>query len=142
MTDLHSLLARIESATGPDNDLARETWEALTGECTHRNTHFVELENDERVLECADCGADTYGKDKWSAIFFSLDAAIALCDRALPGCGYSIWKADADWIAEQAWASVGAPGARVAAYAATPALALCAAIVKARIETCLSGFYP
>lgn len=153
MTDLSSLLARAESATGSDRELARDIWEALTGECTHRNTHFVELENDERELECSDCGADTYGANKWSAILSSLDSAIALCERALPGwrCGVRNHNTDEGdgafaWVNSRDyrldWEQRGADdlrchqtGNRASADANTMPIALCAAIIKARMET-------
>lgn len=81
------LIERLKKAEGPDREIDQALWEAVTGECTHRNTHFVYLENDERELECSDCGADTYGKDKWSGLTSSLDAALSLVERKLPG-----WK--------------------------------------------------
>ncbi len=86
---LPELLSRVEAATGPDRELDRDIWEAVTNECTHRETQFVYLENDERELECVNCGADTYGADKWSGLTASLDASLALIGRVLPGCKWS-----------------------------------------------------
>ena len=63
MADLSTLIDRLKKASASDHELDRDIWEAVTGQCTHRNTHYVELENDERELECSDCGRDTYGAE-------------------------------------------------------------------------------
>lgn len=133
MTGLSSFLARLEAASGPDQRLDRELWEVVVGECTHRRTHFIMLENDERQLECTDCGADTYGSDKWSGLTRSLDAALALCERVLPGWEVLLSNEGAvpsDWVA-----SIGPRGTFTSYEAVTPAPArsLCIAIVKALI---------
>lgn len=144
MTDYASLIERLEKADGPDREIDRDLWEAITGECTHRKTHFVYLENDERELECSDCGADTYGKDKWSGLTSSLDAALGLVERKLPGW---VWKLSTDGdasapdhkahatLASEVWADPGA-GMGVVTYghAPTPALAVCLALLRALSE--------
>lgn len=89
---LAALLSRVESGEGEDRELSRDVYEALTGECVHRETRYVELENDERELECVTCGADTYGEERrWSGLTSSLDAVRALVDRLLPGWGRKIY---------------------------------------------------
>lgn len=121
------LLSKLERAEGADRELARLLWEALTGECTHRNTHFVYLENDERELECSDCGRDTYGADKWSDLTRSLDAALALVERVLPGTEWAVstlygkCHAEVNMNAEEP----------ATAQAATIPLALCIALLRA-----------
>lgn len=90
MTDLTDLIARVEGLSGPDREIERDVWEALTGECVHRETKFVYLDDDERELECVACGADTYGKDPWRGISASLDAVVALAERVLPGWGWGV----------------------------------------------------
>lgn len=92
--DYSALIERLEKAEGPDRELDRDLWEALTGECTHRNTHYVELKNDERELECSDCGVDTYGSDKWTGLTRSLDRAVAMVERVRPGWSWGVTAPD------------------------------------------------
>lgn len=132
-TDLEALRERLEKADGPDRKIDRDLWEALTGECTHRTTHYVYLENDERELACSDCGADTYGSDKWSGITRSLDAALSLAERVLPEAHWSVSNAAVKpranvWMPQPTRPIMGPYSSGV-----TPALALCLAIVKAKI---------
>lgn len=109
MTDLSSLLARIESATGPDRELDSEIAFALTP-------------------PDAEIGLLALN---YTA---SLDAVIALCERVLPGWS---WAVDSGYAANhhkshaEAWTG----DDEGSGDAATPALALCAAIIKARMET-------
>ncbi len=133
MSDLSELIDRMKKATAPDHVLDRDLWEAVTGKCTHRNTHYVELENDERELECSDCGADTYGSDKWSGLTNSVDKAGALVEQALPGCGWSVGRRVRGQAlggieqGEDYWTYAGWPPAG----GATPPIALCLALLYA-----------
>lgn len=133
MADLSTLIDRLKKASASDHELDRDIWEAVTGQCTHRNTHYVELENDERELECSDCGRDTYGADKWSGLTHSVDKAGAFVEAALPGCGWSVdrrARGQAWGGIEQSdnyWTYAGWPPAG----GATPAIALCLALLYA-----------
>lgn len=136
-------ISRVEGAAGPDRELDRDIWEAVTNECTHRETQFVYLENDERELECVNCGADTYGADKWSGLTASLDAALALMGRVLPGCWWDIEREFVYDKGELRERYVGRLRVARDAYlhvttALTPALAILAAMLKAlarQVET-------
>jgi hypothetical protein len=136
VADLSELIERLKKATGSDHVLDRDVWEAVTGKCTHRNTHYVELENDERELECSDCGADTYGSDKWSGLTRSVDQAGALVELALPGCGWSVDRRARGkaWAGieqgDDYWTYAGWPSAA----GAVPAIALCLALLYAISE--------
>lgn len=135
------LIERLEKAEGPDREIDQALWEAVTGECTHRNTHFVYLENDERELECSDCGADTYGKDKWSGLTSSLDAALSLVERR----GWRPYTLDASIKGRFSWMLASQDQRALTddegreymgtAYASgvhsTPALAVCLALLRA-----------
>lgn len=112
--DLTRLLARIESATGPSRDLDQDLYDLVW--------LGLDVPREEPLPHCP----------KFTA---SLDAAIALCERVLPGCNYRVeWQAKAA-TPERGWASFGKSGEQECAYGYTPALALCAAIIKARMET-------
>lgn len=125
------LIERLEKAEGPDREIDQALWEAVTGECTHRNTHFVYLENDERELECSDCGADTYGKDKWSGLTSSLDAALSLVERKLPGVHWSVSNAAVKPRANVWMPQPTRPIMGPYSSGATPALAVCLALLRA-----------
>ena len=72
------------------------------------------------------------GKGVWEGphVSFSLDAALALAERVLPGWGWSAGQGHG----EKAYARLDTlDGCDFEeAYAATPALALCAAVLRAR----------
>lgn len=136
MTDLPSLLARVKEATGPDSKFDQDLWEALTGECTHREVKRIEFDDDSySELKCVACGADTYGKDRWTGISRSLDAALALCERVLPGWEWTIaqdWHDGPLYFAELAHRL---EGKKVEiGHPFSPALALLAALITARME--------
>lgn len=113
MNDLAALLARIEAAEEPSRDLYWAVAEALVPE---------DAENDGRFW--SRFGSYT-GNSAWT------DAMLVLVERVLPG-----W----DWLVRTGplWACVWQPkrvgDASFEVLGRPPALALCAAVVRAEIE--------
>lgn len=107
MPDLPSLLARIESATGPDREI---------------DAYLADWLDQQYIGADAPC---------YTA---SIDAGIALCERVLPGWS---WAVDSGYAAnhQKSHAEAWTGDDEGSGDAATPALALCAAIIKARMET-------
>ena len=134
MTDLSSLISRVEKATGPSRDLDGDIEEA-TGGCAHRETEYYCIEDGNDVdsgFTCKRCGIDLYGQ-RAPAYTSSVDAAISLAERVLPGWTIaSIGQDDRKgWHAElrkghaTAYSTVELSGAPI------PALALVLATLRA-----------
>jgi hypothetical protein len=145
MTDCATLLAladRCEQAAGPDKELDRCIREAL-GFCTHRKATRYTYQSDSG-FECDDCGIDLYGKRSWPSYTSDLNAAVALVPTEPPrNLRIGKW-----WWMMETWsdycrASVNYENGDSAileesAEAATPALALCAAALRARARAAMS----
>lgn len=133
-----SLIERLEKASdGKDADLARCVWEAATGECTHRETRkwIIEDGNDyESGFTCIKCGAEDYGVPPYAKLLTSLDAALALCERVLPGWRWGVHCHPS--IAGQFRVALTKPSPLrpipIIADHCAPALAFCLAILRAR----------
>jgi hypothetical protein len=85
MTSLTELLARVEGATGADRELDADIMIALDPERLNWAEYQASLP----------CGApsDTIAKERrWRAFQYtaSIDAALALCERVLPGCTWEL----------------------------------------------------
>lgn len=105
---LRDLLERVERATGPDRQIDRAIWYAIVQD----NPPAGENDPTHAALYTA-----------------SVDAALALIGRVLPGFGPVLWQtAEGNWSCHDhfAWS---VPETRP-----TPALALCAALLAAKIE--------
>ena len=134
--ELLALVARVEAATGPDRELdyailrvlkpeyAGSDWQPYAGGLRHVNDS-----SDARTLP-----AHETCPQQWTS---SLDAAASLVPEG--------WRWSLDYTQRPAYqdcgcASLFAPGSRMhppdvsEIYAATPALALCAAALRARAE--------
>ena len=128
-TKEQTLLERVEVATGPDREIDRDLWLAfgLYPEGVEDIGLYVDPSSG-----CT--GGVIYSADPLTA---SLDAAMALCETVLPG-----WE----WIVEKRKSTCNArvhtgydsfdddDGEIFEASASTPALALIAAVLKARAE--------
>lgn len=129
MTDIERLAARCEAADGGDRGLDEAIYEAL-GFCNHKRTEYYCIEdgNDtDSGYTCLDCGRDTYGAKKAPPYSTSLDAAMTLVPE-----GWD-WTLESCSGAEKHGASIMQdPGPYIAIRAHTPALALCAAALRAR----------
>lgn len=86
MEQLEQLLERVKAANGPDRELSRDIYEAVTGECVHRKySRQCVGEDDDYELVCDDCHTETWGESsKWAKLTTSMDAALSLVERVLP----------------------------------------------------------
>lgn len=153
MTSLQALAERLEKATGPDREIDAALWWAFgkRAACGAYFTGAMGLpkgvdEMPDHFVQLGD------GLGRQSVIVMaprltkSLDAAIALCARVLPGCW---WSVDREFVYDRGELReqfVGRLRKARDTYlhvltAPTPALALVRAIVRARIaeETPLTG---
>lgn len=127
-TDLTALLARMEAAAGPDREWDRRLWKA-TGQGTIRLVTGLGMNGRTPGRQTA------FGPDglvstvpRYTA---SLDAALALVERVLPGQAVIVgMRQTPDTMP---WARVGKPRDGADSVAPTPALALLAAMLKAMI---------
>ncbi len=117
MSDLLSLAKRCEDATGGDGFLDVDIENALGGDAQHTPTNgFKRFYHDTR---------------RWGALpsyTHSLDAAVSLCERVLPGIEWEVTT-----LYGIGTASVGlndAVNGHTGARANTPALAICAALLR------------
>lgn len=128
MSDLSSLAARVAAATGPDRELDKALWEALTP-----HPHNLPLTG----------GFWTYGYDP--PLTYSIDSSLALVEKLLPGWSWSIDTMSVppgEWskvkrlprvqLAEPVKTKYGdGVGIRAQTQGATPSLAILAALLKA-----------
>lgn len=124
MTSLQALAERLEKADGPDRELDAAIMHAFDSSAVYYVG--VAADGSNRVLDIY-----PHGTPPLSA---SLDAAIALCERVLPdNMRWSISNAAVKPRANVFPLSPTRPIMGPYSSAATPALALCLAIVRARI---------
>lgn len=131
MTTLQDLLERVEKAEGPDREIDVALWLHTTPGATRRGTHVKHAHSDAEwdVDETRDATGYLVVVPAYTA---SLDAALALVERKLPGW---TWRLDSpDSASEPAFARLSGPEWRSGAgWAKTPALALLAALLRALI---------
>ena len=110
------LVERLESAAVGSRDLDLELWPLLTGDEVGRfgqyGPYYVSPDNAYIYLP---------------AVTTSIDAALLLAERALAGCEWEMIKLDSGCTVH-----LGDPNMCWDGEAATPALALCAAVLRAR----------
>ena len=119
--DLTDILARLEAATGPDQELDK-----LIGAALGSNPHIT-----------GPVSAAGVGITRYDHITASLDAALALVERVLPGWAWAIFGPDPSFGLPMCEASL-APGdafSGVKVDGPTPALALLIAMTRALIST-------
>lgn len=125
--DLTALLARVEAADGPDRELDFQIHAAVFGRAINFQDAAGYLFGEGRDEKFATCGQLTA----------SLDAALALCERVLPGCwpaidrvrhgdAFKCWQGCVEIYPAPRWSVF-------EAEAKTPALALLCAMLKALI---------
>lgn len=114
---LPQLLARVEAATGPDRALDLDIARTLAPDVIVSKQY-------------GGAGSPVEAFTYWKYTE-SVNAILALIDRALPGAWWRVEHRDPEKHTD--WATCGPPGAQEQADAATPALALCAALLKAKI---------
>lgn len=122
------LVARLEVASGPDRQIDRQIAKAIDPTIWKRATNWASMP----------CGAppETIERDaiRWVPAYTeSLDAALALAERVLPGWGFFLRKDNDGCNCGLVYpeASFVTPGCGTSP---TPALALCIAILKAAIS--------
>ena len=142
------LIERIERSGGPDRDLDAAIYHDLLGFCRHAKKERTGAQSD-TGFDCMDCGADSWGNksrkggypvgqglhDSAPRYTASLDDAVTL----VPDGWY--WRAG-HGVLWPGWAHLNVKhpdhcdyGDEHTAHAETPALALCAAALKARETT-------
>lgn len=134
---LQALLTRAENATGPDREIDGGIWKALT-----EKTGDVWSDNIVGDVWHLQDPQDTIAYEPPPYITASIDAALALCERMLPGWAWQVSKIEG--VPSRAptrdcevrlWLpgirTQGLPVETVTADAATPALAILAATVRA-----------
>lgn len=120
--ELHALAERCEKATGPSDDLNLAIAEAVRA-----------------VIDAAPIGANGQGAKRFKSYSHSLDAAMTLVPEGWQGDRLHWWAGSpsiceliethsvgGEWVREAGWLG------RAGGKAATPALALCAAALRAR----------
>ncbi|MDP3492782.1 MAG: hypothetical protein Q8R82_06675 [Hyphomonadaceae bacterium] len=132
-SELSELLARVEAASGPDRGIDARIYAALVNTYPHLNDLVASRQKAHPNEDAWKLGAVDWRVKPYTA---SVDAALALVERVLP---------DHDWIVEGGKSGSNAVLlARVAeddgpnahtAQQATPALAICAALLLALAST-------
>lgn len=139
--ELTDILARLEKAEGPDRELDGLIYGHFEGLKRNDGTFHLDIDGERFQFEHptlrhpagpAALYVHGYNVGEFTA---SLDAALALVERCLPG---AYWRAERlapalTFDGEPFWASCGLAGAQEAAHAKTPAIALLIALVKALI---------
>ena len=140
MTDLRELLKRVERTTVPDREIDRELmrlthyqdrryigcrcWDDENDTCCPGARHLDAVWVDRETDKWATTAADGY---EFTA---SVDAALALIGRVLPGWAWSVGILS---HGAQAYLMSGPRAKMHGSAAPTPALALCAALLAAMI---------
>lgn len=143
--DMGDLIARIERADGPSRELDAEIYHDVLGFCRHSRKEYNACQDD-TGFDCLDCGADSWGNkskhpyplgqglyDKAPAYTASIDAAMSLVPEEwkLRQINFSAPCADCrKWTLNLFGGSVGQDTFHAEAH--TPALALCAAALRAQ----------
>lgn len=132
-----SLLERVEAATGADREIDKELAQHLLGAFIRLSTtgegwRYQMLLPDHQ-------GVSFESLPDVPAYTSSLDAALSLVERVLPGWGVEVLTPDRDMWRATVWPWVSSRGTRDNvgfrySYAKTPALALLAALLKATEE--------
>lgn len=115
MTDLTTLIAKLEAATGPDRELDAEIAIAL-----------------DQIASRDFWSIDYIKADMVPAVTGSIDAAVALAARVLPGWGWSTQSFGEDGAQGKVWKHGWYDGAVIYAEHSSPAIALVIAILRAK----------
>lgn len=143
-TDLSSLIERIEKSEGADREIDALIYHDLLGFCRHARKVRTGAQSD-TGFDCLDCGADSWGNksrnggypagqglhDSAPRYTASIDAAMTLVPEGFTGLiPVRGGKLEEAWL----WPTDGTMMKGFRVSAATPALALCAAALRARIK--------
>ena len=134
---LSALLERVEACRGPDRELDADLWWVLQHRDAERvfNTGALGLPKARPATLPIPAGLGRSGVQSYAPTYTaSIDTALALIGRVLPGC---VWTVMTDYElpgrARLYEAGQFAPRVMQQADGATPALALCAALLAAMI---------
>ncbi|GIK47977.1 MAG: hypothetical protein BroJett013_06740 [Alphaproteobacteria bacterium] len=146
-SDLQSLLERLEKASGGDREIDAALHVALLKpEQYPDDLRYYRLPSPsmDHMEMCAPgtywlkqrSGASLHTAPNYTS---SLDAALSLVERVMPGCGVEVLASDRDTWRATVWPWVSSRGTRADigfqySYAKAPALALCLALVRAKLE--------
>ena len=98
--ELKDVIERLEKADGPDREIDSYIYYDILGYCRHANRTYSGAQSD-TGFDCDDCGASSWGElGKFGQRLYdappnytaSVDAAIALTERMLPGWARSVSK--------------------------------------------------
>lgn len=98
MSKYSDIIERLEKATGPDRVLDAAILLAIEGWTMHEDTDpkigvFAFWEGEPWKSTCHNCSS-------WEAVTASIDAAIALVERMLPGCEVAMTDIHPDFVNE------------------------------------------
>lgn len=142
MADRAALIARLEALTGPDREVDALLWAHFDGRTVRELDGMLLARssrppNDECIIGFVDPGklsSNFTAREPIPNVTASLDAVIALIERELPGWAHGYDRGPQTCLAfvdphdyERRWG-----GARHTAKGATPAIALCIALLKAK----------
>jgi hypothetical protein len=125
---LSALLERVEGATGPDRALDEAISLAL---CVDH--YFAQLADAPEGVGFEAYKFHGYADSSALRVTASVDAALALIGRVLPGVDPKIWRWRGQWGASLHDPENGSMVIAQHHYSPTPALALCAALLAAMI---------
>lgn len=132
--DLSALIARLEAAEVGSRELDARMWCATEG-ISFKKMLTVKGFPDRQYsfrTSIGDVGLHgLFGHPPIGHVTTSLDAALALAERVLPGCGWELYAAYEIKGSMKYGCNLGEEDT---AYAFTPALALCIAILRAKAQ--------
>lgn len=131
MSNLQALLERVEAASGPVEEIDNLIWWHFF--CPERGKDdAMRVGPMDNVAKRAAWARCFYGTERSTKFTASLDAAVGLVEKMLPGFDVCLARVSGEWSAD-----IGPPDSFQAASAKsrpTPALALIAALLKALIS--------
>ena len=134
---LSALLERVEACQGPDRELDADLWWVLQHGDAERvfNTGALGMPTARPATLPIPAGLGRAGVRSYAPAYTaSVDAALALIGRVLPGHASAVGTMAFE-VARKPWGCIWTPTGAVLkqAEAATPAMALCAALLAAMI---------
>lgn len=85
-SELSTLLDRVKAATGPDQEIDEAIWLSVVPGASRKNV-MAEWPEEEAIWEYSDPERNLVGRSLVPRLSASIDAALALVDRSLPGWG-------------------------------------------------------
>ncbi len=145
MSSLEELIAELEKATGPSREIDAQIWLFATPGATRRTSHVVSSTGAWEPYDIDETRDETGRLIIVPSYTRSLDAAVALVNRVLPGFGWDVASNTSHIKAclnpefgkpigkHPHWAAVSDTSSKKFEDGATPALALCIATLRAKL---------